>query len=97
MASGRVKASSEAITTDNVEIDSFMTTNYLKKMAKGKLKWFGDFESLQTFVDKNLADFNGIWTTPRGGCKELKHHCFLLRWYSNTHNLILDKSKQYSR
>lgn len=62
----------------------------LKSTTKGKLKWTGDFASLQYFVSKNLEDFNGTWTTPRGGCKEFKTPSLLLRWYSNTHSLIFD-------
>ena len=75
---------------DDPEIGSRAMKNCLNKTTKGKLKWTGDYESLQIFVDNNLAEFNGIWTTPRGGCKELKHPRLLLRWYSNTQSLILD-------
>ena len=78
------------LTIDDPEIASRAIKNGLNKTTKGQLKWTGDYKSLQIFVDNNLAEFNGTWTTPRGGCKELKHPRLLLRWYSNTHSLILD-------
>ena len=90
MASGRVMANSEVLTIDDPEIASPAMKNCLNNTTKGKLKWNGDYESLQIFVDDNLAEFNGVWTTPRGGCKELKHPRLQLRWYSNTQSLILD-------
>ena len=90
MTSRRVMTSSEVLTIDDPEIASPAMKNCLNKTTKGKLKWTGDYESLQIFVDNNLAEFNGIWTTPRGACKELKHPKLLLKWYSNTQSLILD-------
>ena len=69
MMSGRVMANSEVLTIDDPEIAFRSMKNCLNKTIKVKLKWTGDYESLQIFADNNLAEFNGIWTTPRGGCK----------------------------
>jgi hypothetical protein len=81
--------SSEIFAEDTVELDSTLP-NHVKKTAKGKLKWSGDFESLQAFIKKSLGDFNGKWMSPRGGCKELKHPSIILRWYVESQSLILD-------
>ncbi len=89
MACGRVLQSSEILSKDNVELDSSASKSHLKKTVKGKLKWVGDFESLQLFVEKNFVDLNGRWTSPRGGCKEFKHSKIALRWYIGTKSLIL--------
>ncbi|CAB3990819.1 Hypothetical predicted protein [Paramuricea clavata] len=79
--------SSEIFAEDTVELDSTLQ-NHVKKTAKGKLKWSGDFESLQAFIKKGSGDFNGM--SPRGGCKDLKHPSITLRWYVESQSLIVD-------
>ena len=81
--------SSDIFDKDNIQSDSNVLS-HLKKTTKDKLKWLRDLESLQTFVEKNLRDFNGKWTSPRGGCEEFKHANIILRWYVGTQSLILE-------
>ena len=89
----RVTVSSD-ISTRNCE--EFEQNNFLKITANGKLKWYGDFESLQLFIEKKLVDSSGEWSTPRGGCKEFKHSQFNLRWYDKTKSIILEGKQDYS-
>ena len=45
-----------------------------------KLKWQGDFDLFQQFVDE-ILNIKDEWRVPRGGCKQLKTPDITIRWY----------------
>jgi hypothetical protein len=54
---------------------------------KGKLKWRGDFTTLQQFLDKAF-NIKGNWTTA-SGAKTLKIDKATIRWYSQNESLTI--------
>lgn len=53
-----------------------------------KLKWQGDFDLFQQFVDE-ILNIKGEWRVPRGGCKQLKTQDVTIRWYESR-SVLLD-------
>ena len=64
---------------------------YLKK-EKGKLKWTGDLEQLQSFIKYALC-LEGDWLSPGGDCKAFQNTDLTIRWYASSTNLILSGSE----
>ena len=65
---------------------------YLLLTNKGKLKWRGEFESLQVFLEKDL-NIKGKWTSA-SGVKLLKTDDLQIRWYnSQQETLTLNGAK----
>ena len=62
---------------------------------KGKLKWRGEFESLQIFLEKDL-NIKGKWTSA-SGAKLLKTDDIQIRWYSQQETITLNgpKAEEY--
>ena len=59
---------------------------YLLLTNKGKLKWRGEFESLQVFLEKDL-NIKGKWTSA-SGAKLLKTDDLQIRWYNSQQETI---------
>ena len=53
-----------------------------------KLKWLGDFDLFEKFVN-DILNIKGEWKVPRGGCKQLKTKDITVRWYENR-SVLLD-------
>ncbi len=53
-----------------------------------KLKWLGDFDLFEKFVN-DILNIKGEWKVPRGGCKQLKTKDITVRWYENG-SVLLD-------
>ncbi|CAB3997496.1 Hypothetical predicted protein [Paramuricea clavata] len=62
---------------------------------KGKLRWRGEFESLQIFLEKDL-NIRGKWISA-SGAKLLKTEDIQIRWYSQQETITLNgpKAEEY--
>ena len=54
------------------------TINPLVDQSNGKFKWQGDFDLFKEFVE-DILKIAGKWTSPRGGCKQIKSANITLR------------------
>ena len=58
------------------------TINPLVDQSNGKFKWQGDFDLFEELVE-DILKITGKWTSPRGGCKQIKKANITLRLYEN--------------
>ena len=69
---------------------SLVVTNKINPLTfkNSKLKWQGDLDLFQQFVDE-ILNIKGEWRVPRGGCKQLKTPDITIRWYESR-SVLLD-------
>ena len=63
------------------------TINPPVDQSNGKFKWQGDIDLYKEFVE-DLLNITGRWTSPRGGCKQIKTANITLRLYENRSILL---------
>lgn len=67
------------------------TINAVKNLIiteKGKLRWEGSFENLESLMNE-LLEKQVKWSSPGGYCKLLETEGFEMRWYSNNYSLTI--------
>ena len=58
------------------------TINRLVDQSNRKFKWQGDSDLFKEFVE-DILKITSKWTSPRGGCKQIKTANITLRLYEN--------------
>ena len=72
--------SSDQIVEDSLVTDCDKRRKLFEITRKGKLKWLGDSESLQKFVE-DVIHIKAKWTSPGGECKLIETDNVSIRWY----------------